>query len=287
MKTILYALLAIVIFGIISTGFVKKSNATATTIVLQSTDKNVSIDNLMNSADIIKNRLKTYSSEPFDIYLLKEKNQIKVSFRNNQDISTFSKLLVQKGEFLFAPVYDRKELQELLHGDNHLFSLLETDSANFPDSKIGCVSASKVSEINAFLTSVGVSPTCKFVWGKSAKSSEDCLYALQLGDTKEGIITGADIDYVKSVPDKSSAAYEIEITFRESAVSKWADVSRMNIGRNMAVVLDDSLFFNPVLKSEIKGGNCTIAGNFTESEANYFAALASYGVLPLNFEIVK
>lgn len=287
MKTIIYLLLATVIFGIVSTAFLNKGKTPTKSILLQSSDKNVSIDALNLSVSIIKNRLNSFTSERFDVVSIAEKNQIKVSFTNNLDVNVIYNLLVQKGDFLFSPIYDRKCLAELLNGDNQLFSYLNADDANSMNSAIGCTSILKAGEIGEYLTRLGQSHNCKFVWGKSFGNSDICLYALNLTDVKDVVLSGVDIESIKASHDKDSGSSDIEIRFKKSAIEKWANITRMNINKAIAIVLDNRVLYTPILKSEIKNGVCSITGNFSDVEADYIASLGCNGVLPVTFEVVK
>jgi preprotein translocase subunit SecD len=64
-------------------------------------------------------------------------------------------------------------------------------------------------------------------------------------------------------------------------------MTRENINQNIAIALDDSVIFAPVLKAEITTGDCSITGTFTRSEAGFIAAVANHGVLPVDFVILK
>lgn len=287
MKTIIYLLLATVIFGIVSTAFLNKTNTPTKIILLRSSDRNVSIEALNQSVDIIKNRLNSFTSERFDVVSIAEKNQIIVSFTNDLDINAIYTLLVQKGELSFSPLYDSKSLAKLLNGDNQLFSYLNTDDANSMNTAIGCASISKAGEINDYVTRLGQSYNCKFVWGKAFGKSDICLYALNLNDVKDGVLSGADVESIKSTHDKTSTSSDVEITFKKSAIDKWANITRMNINKAIAIVLDNRVLYTPISKSEIKNGVCSITGNFSEVEANFIASIGSNGVLPIALEVVK
>ncbi len=87
--------------------------------------------------------------------------------------------------------------------------------------------------------------------------------------------------------DKESKYFDLEIRFKKSAVDKWSEITKRNINKNIVIVLDNQELYSPVLKSEIKNGNCTISGDFSETDAKFFKALGSNGILPNDFKIVK
>ena len=67
----------------------------------------------------------------------------------------------------------------------------------------------------------------------------------------------------------------------------FADVSSKNIGKAMAIVLDDKVISAPVIRQAITGGSGTISGNFTVQSANELALLLRAGSLPTQLKIVE
>src|SRR5690554_8048194 len=67
----------------------------------------------------------------------------------------------------------------------------------------------------------------------------------------------------------------------------FADITRQNIGRPLAIVLDNQVITAPVIRSVIAGGSGEISGAFTTAEASNLALLLRAGALPapLNVKI--
>jgi preprotein translocase subunit SecD len=63
----------------------------------------------------------------------------------------------------------------------------------------------------------------------------------------------------------------IHIKFTEKGRERFADVTRSNIGKQLAIVVDGRLLLVPRIHSEIPGGKADIAGSFSEQEAAEFA----------------
>jgi len=72
----------------------------------------------------------------------------------------------------------------------------------------------------------------------------------------------------------------------EGAVT-FAEITRNNIGRNLAITLDGVVKTAPTIQSEIAGGNGVITGNYTMREATETAALLNSGALPTKVEVVE
>lgn len=284
MKNILYSIIAIIIFGMIAMDFTNKAN-TKNIILIQTVDNKVSSVSLSQSAKIISNRLKDFSSEKFDVTIIPEKNQIKVTLINGWDLKAVENLLMQKGTLAFYETYNHKSLSELLNGNNHLFSLL--NNTNNSVAEIGCASIVNIEKINDYLNTLGLDPKCKFAWSQHFDNSDKCLYALKIDSGKRALITGADIESVKANQDKASKNNEIEIRLKESSVELWADATKRNINKAIAIVLDNNVLSAPTICSVINEGRSTITGNFTQTEARYIAALGNNGELPISFKVIK
>jgi RNA polymerase sigma factor (sigma-70 family) len=69
-----------------------------------------------------------------------------------------------------------------------------------------------------------------------------------------------------------SGAPEINVEFSEEGKDLFAAVTKENLNKRLAIVLDGHLYSAPVIRSEIIGGKAQITGSFTEQEATELAA---------------
>jgi SecD/SecF fusion protein len=286
MKTIIYLLIAVLVFGSIATGYTHKANPKIT-ILIQSIDRHINPALLAQSVEIISGRLKDLGSEKFDITLIPEKKQIQIVLMDTLNTKAVENLLIQKGRIAFYETYDRKQLAELLKDADHLFSLLNSSSDINSSGRIGCTTVSEVAKVNDFLPGPGLNQLCKFAWSPYSDHSDVCLYALRLDPENGALLSGKDVESVKCKTDKASDLSFLEINFIESSAALWSDVTRRNINRDIAIVLDDVVISAPVVREVINNGSCQITGNFTPDEARYMAALCNNGELPGSFKIIK
>jgi len=56
------------------------------------------------------------------------------------------------------------------------------------------------------------------------------------------------------------------MSFSESGAKKWASLTLKNKGRDIAILFDGKVIAAPRVTEEIKGGKCSISGNYTEEE---------------------
>ena len=68
---------------------------------------------------------------------------------------------------------------------------------------------------------------------------------------------------------------------------KFADITKNNIGRFLAIVLDNEVITAPRINTPITGGSGVITGNFTTEEANQTALLLRAGALPAPLSIIE
>jgi preprotein translocase subunit SecD len=99
------------------------------------------------------------------------------------------------------------------------------------------------------------------------------------------VMVQADID--KMVLLKNGGENGLSIQFKPESVGKWAEVTKKNVNRKIAVVMDGIVIYDPLLREPITGGNCVITGNFTAEELQCIAAVGNHGPLPEGFEVVN
>ena len=67
----------------------------------------------------------------------------------------------------------------------------------------------------------------------------------------------------------------------------WARLTKDNIGRSIAIVLDDMVYSAPNVQTEITGGQSSITGNFTPEEAKDLANVLKSGKMAASVHIVQ
>jgi preprotein translocase subunit SecD len=79
----------------------------------------------------------------------------------------------------------------------------------------------------------------------------------------------------------------VNIRFNSLGAKKFADVTRANVGKPFAIVLDKKVLTAPVIRTAILGGAAEISGNFTTESANDLAILLRAGALPAPLKIIE
>ncbi len=77
------------------------------------------------------------------------------------------------------------------------------------------------------------------------------------------------------------------LKFNPEGAELFAKLTRENIGKVLAIFLDDEPISTPVIQQEITGGEAQISGNFTPVEARTLVRNLNYGALPVPIELVS
>jgi len=105
-------------------------------------------------------------------------------------------------------------------------------------------------------------------------------------DTQHLILEGKDIESMKVGMDSSDSPFAA-IQFKKESIPLWAEATRSNLNKPIAVLLDNRIIYEPVVRDVIPNGSCVITGTFTAGELQYFSVLGNNGELPVEFRIVK
>ncbi len=100
------------------------------------------------------------------------------------------------------------------------------------------------------------------------------------GERDQKFITDARVQY-------NGASPEVSMSMSAEAAKVWARITKDNINRQVAIVLDNMVYSHPVVNTEITGGNSQITGNFTLEEAEDLVNVLKSGTLPAPAKIVQ
>ncbi|MBQ2025423.1 MAG: protein translocase subunit SecDF [Paludibacteraceae bacterium] len=84
-----------------------------------------------------------------------------------------------------------------------------------------------------------------------------------------------------------SANYTVSMSMNPEGAKTWARLTKENIGRSIAIVLDNMVYSFPNVNTEITGGHSEISGDFTAQEAKDLANVLKSGKMPAPSRIVQ
>ncbi len=81
--------------------------------------------------------------------------------------------------------------------------------------------------------------------------------------------------------------YVVSMTMNNEGSRRWAQITQENIGKQVAIVLDNQVYSFPTVNSVIEGGRSQITGNFTPEEAGDLANVLKSGKMAAKVNIVS
>jgi SecD/SecF fusion protein len=135
----------------------------------------------------------------------------------------------------------------------------------------------------------------KYLWSvKPVEENSNIfeLYAIKIEDYDRNtnlpkakldgsVITDARQDF------SNTEGNEISMSMNSEGAHAWKNITHDNIGKCVAIVLDDQVYSAPRVNGEIAGGRSSITGNFTLDEAKDLANVLKSGKLPAPARIVQ
>ena len=100
-----------------------------------------------------------------------------------------------------------------------------------------------------------------------------------------GAVTDARVSYSGQGVNKGNPT--VSMTMNAEGASIWARLTKDNIGKQIAIVLDDLVYSYPNVNSEITGGSSEISGHFDVEEATDLANVLNSGKLPAPAKIIQ
>ena len=121
-----------------------------------------------------------------------------------------------------------------------------------------------------------------------AKRSMD-LYSLVALKTSNGkaALSGDVVTAATSEYDTMHGGNYVQMTMKPDAAKQWARITAANVGKQVAIVLDDQVYSAPVVQNAIEGGTSSITGNFTTDEAKDLANVLKSGKMAAKVDIIS
>ncbi len=85
----------------------------------------------------------------------------------------------------------------------------------------------------------------------------------------------------------SAGQWQVLLSLTGKGASQFSRITGMNIGKQLAIILDDRVYSAPVIREKIPGGRAEISGDFTPEEAKAISAVIRAGALPVPVTIVE
>jgi len=200
---------------------------------------------------------------------------------------------------------DTSELSDLAYDQqNPLFSVLipyvNQNGELLSGSVIGRVHTKDTARVNQYLR-IGMQrnlfprdfnyfwsaePIKDFETGKPSNYYE--IHAIRI-TSRDGTapLTGDVITRAVNEYDQTTGSAYVSMTMNSEGTRTWARLTRENVGRTIAVVMDNYVYSSPRVNEEIPTGSSQITGDFTANEAADLANLLKSGTMPASIKIIQ
>ena len=181
-----------------------------------------------------------------------------------------------------------------------LFAVLQINQYNgqlAPGPVVGIADKKDIAKINEYLNMKQVKDilprNLSLKWGVKAIDEKEqyfYLYAIKMTN-RDGtpalggdVVTDANADFVQQA---GRSEQQVSMTMNAEGAKAWARLTKENIGKAVAIVLDDMVYSAPNVQVEITGGRSQITGHFTPEEAKDLANVLKSGKMASSVHIVQ
>jgi SecD/SecF fusion protein len=163
--------------------------------------------------------------------------------------------------------------------------------ANANDFAVGSVKVSDKVLVDALLKRTDIMDLfpddLKFMWSAEPEKMDDKskemgyrLYACKIPMSGKADVGGKDILKASTGYDSQNGDITVDLQMTNEGADRWSKMTSENVGKFIAITMDDVVYSAPRVNQAINGGNTQISGNFTVEEAKDLAGLLNGGALP-------
>jgi protein-export membrane protein SecD len=138
-----------------------------------------------------------------------------------------------------------------------------------------------VTDVSAAGKMIGETPVLDFRVLKSGVDTTSSSTRLSLTDYLPTNLTGRYLNRANLVFDPTSHRPLVELLFNDEGSKLFAEITKANIGKQVAIFLDGQPISQPTVNEEITGGKAVISGSFSIEEARLLVGRLNAGALPL------
>jgi preprotein translocase subunit SecD len=139
-----------------------------------------------------------------------------------------------------------------------------------------------VADVNQAVSLIGQTAQLDF-----RELSPEATQAAFLSDYQRTDLTGKDLKKAQVQFDPNTGEPAVGLEFNDEGAKKFTDITSRNVGRPVAIFLDEFPITQPIVKEQITSGQAVISGEFTTDEAKQLATQLNAGALPVPIKIVE
>jgi SecD/SecF fusion protein len=190
--------------------------------------------------------------------------------------------------------------QKLRGNDNPFTGLLQSPGNNVQPSSMATIGFVLVRDTAAFsgyarleAVKAALPSTLKFYYGakpvknKAGESLLEVFAIKTVAGSEKPKLSGESVIAAGQDVDPRNGEVQVTMGMDAKGSRSWEKLTGDNIGKAVAIVLDDYVYSAPRVNQAISGGNSVISGNFSIQEAQDLAAILKTGKLPAPAKIVQ
>ena len=148
-----------------------------------------------------------------------------------------------------------------------------------------------ISDVNQAIKMIGETPFLEF-----KEEKDDTRIILEAQSQGERLaeepflqtgLNGRHLKRAQLVFDPSTGVPQVSLQLTEEGAKLFADITKRNIGKMVAIYLDGTPISAPIVQSEIPDGSAVISGKFTPQEAKLLATRLNSGALPVPISLIS
>lgn len=151
-----------------------------------------------------------------------------------------------------------------------------------------------VTDINQAVSLIGTTAKMTF-WEEGASGSAELNplkspfgIAQLLGpNAKKTDLSGSDLQKASVTFNTNTAKPQVQLAFSPDGSRKFAEITKRNVGKIVAIALDNIIIEAPRVNEPILGGNAVITGNFTTDQAKSLQIQLNAGALPVSLKVLE
>lgn len=256
----------------------------------------------LRTAELLSDRMNAMFVRNPVVELSADGGGIHIELPEQEDVDLFAEFAVKPGRFeiveccprgdilpVFYEINDKMAaMPEYADTDNPLFSRYLFLNSDAFSGDTGLVPSDVADEFEMLMNSDWVAA----LFPRGAKpalmssflpeNEMYTLFVLKYPENGRAPITGEMIESASVTKDKwgGQEIFNVNFRFADQFHAVWARLTYNNIGLNLALVMDGTVYSAPRVNDEIVGGRCQISAGFTMQEAGFIAAILNAGELP-------
>ncbi|MBI5540806.1 MAG: hypothetical protein HY951_12150 [Bacteroidia bacterium] len=173
-----------------------------------------------------------------------------------------------------------------------LFLNIDNQQKLIPGAVVGLADAKDTAQVNKYLELRQIKllfpSNIRFMWSLKPYNNSTVYQLIGIRVSNRDGRAPLDGSVITSAKTEMgySGSPEVTMKMNSEGAKIWSRLTRDNVGKQIAIVLDNYVYSFPIVNQEIKGGNSSISGNFTKEEADDLVSILNAGSSPVKLKVI-